>query len=131
MFIRGSPYKTTNITTVWAHTTNTLLESNFQGPMFIRGSPYKTTPSWKATFRFPYLSGTPPIKQLTLPLCGHSQPLCTLLENNFQGPMFIRGSPYKTTHIATVWALITTVYTTEKQLSGPHVYIGFPPLKQL
>ena len=42
MFIRGFPYKTTHITTVWAHTTNTLLESNFQGPMFIRGSPYKT-----------------------------------------------------------------------------------------
>ena len=31
MFFRGSPYKTTHITTVWAHTPLwTLLESNFQ-----------------------------------------------------------------------------------------------------
>ena len=40
--------------------------------------------------------------------------------------MFIRGSPYKTTHMTTVWALTTTVYLTGKLLSGPHVYKGFP-----
>ena len=38
---------------------------------------------------------------------------CTVYtESNCQGPMFIRGSPYKTTHIP--------------QLSGHHVYKGFP-----
>ena len=35
--------------------------------------------------------------------------------------MFTRGSPYKTAHIATLWALTTTVYLTGKLLSGPHV----------
>ena len=54
--------------------------------------------------------------------------MCTLLQNNFQGPMFIRGFPYKITHITTVWARTTTVDTTGKQLSRPHVYQGFPPL---
>ena len=41
--------------------------------------------------------------------------------------MFIRGSPYKTTHITTVWAHTTTMYPTGKQLSMPRVYQGRPP----
>ena len=67
MFIRGSPYNTTHITTVWAHTTTvwadettvwvkspvkTYWKTPFKGPMFIRGSPYKTihiTPVWPHT----------------------------------------------------------------------------------
>ena len=67
MFIRGSPYNTTHITTVWAHTTTvwadettvwvnpsvkTYWKTPFKGPMFIRGSPYKTihiTPVWLHT----------------------------------------------------------------------------------
>ena len=74
-------------------------------------------------------------------LCEHSEPLCglidhkPLLENTFQGPMFIRGSP-PTTQTSTVWAHTTIVWvnwpqiTTGKQLSGPHVYQGPPPTIQ-
>ena len=100
VFIRGFPYKTTHITNVWAP------ENNFRGTMFIRGSPYKTT-------------------HITT-MWAHST--YTLLKGNFQGPMFIRVSSYKTTHVTTVCALTTTVYITGKQLSGPHVYKGFPLL---
>ena len=45
--------------------------------MFIRDSPYKTT---------------------HIPLCGHTQPLCTLLENKFQGPVFSRAAPSPPPH---------------------------------
>ena len=44
--------------------------------------------------------------------------------------MFFRVSPYKTTHMTTVWALTTTVYLTGEQLSGSHVYKGFALIKQ-
>ena len=52
----------------------------------------------------------------TSPLCGDTQPLCdltdlkTLLENNFQGPMFLRVPPPQHTHTTTVWAYTTTVW---------------------
>ena len=82
MFIRGSPYNTTHITTVWAHTTTvwadettvwvnspvkTYWKTPVKGPMFIRGSPYKII---------------------------HITTVWTL-ENNFQGTMFIRVPPIK------------------------------------
>ena len=97
----------------------TLLKNNFQGLMFSRAAP-------------PFSSS-----QHKQPLCGHTetlcglilsedqstsssmfQSLCTLMENNFQGPIFIRGSPYKTAHIPTVWAHIIIMYPTGKQLSS-------------
>ena len=59
-------------------------------------------------------------------------------EKQLLRPMFIRGSPYRTTHITTVWAHTTTVwvhttavYTNVKRLSRPHVYQGFPLLNNI
>ena len=117
MFVRGSPYKSTHISTVWPHTTIVYTGKQLPRRHVYEGFPLYNTHYhcvgthnhsvhyWKATFRTPCLYGVPPVKQHTFPLYGHSQPLCTLLENNFQGRMFIRGSPYKITHITTVWAL--------------------------
>ena len=95
---------------------------------------------WKTTFRAPCLSGVLP-PQHKQPHCGHTKQLCglfdlkTLLKNNFQSPMFTRGSP-STTQTITVWAHTTTVLvnspqiTTGKQLSEPHVYQGPSPTTQ-
>ena len=94
---KGFPlYETSHRTTSWAHkpTHNahnhcvTQLEHNCQSPV--------NTP-----FSAPYLSGVLP-PQHKQQLCGHTQPLCglidlkTLLENNFQGPMFISDFPSTT-----------------------------------
>ena len=54
---------------------------------------------WKTTLRAPCLSGVPPLPQHKQPLRGRTEPLCrlthlkTVLENNFEDPMFIWGSP--------------------------------------
>ena len=69
----------------------------------------------------------------TEPLCGSTH-LKKLLENNFQSPMFIKGSPPPSTYTTTVWPHKTAVWvyspqkTTGKQLSEPHVYKGFPSI---
>ena len=99
MFIRGSPYKTTNISTVWALTTTVYTTGKqLSGPHVYQGLP-------------------PPLITPTTTVYSTGKQL--------SGPMFIRGSPYKTTHITTVWPHTTTVYPTGKQLSEPHVYQGF------
>ena len=121
MFIRGSPYKTIHITPVWPHTT-TVYPTGKQllGPRVYQGRPPPPSPPHNTINHC--VSG--------LNHCV-GQFLCkNLLENNFQGPTFIRGSPYNIPHITTVCAHTITVYTTGKQLSGPHVYQGFPPIKQ-
>ena len=97
-------------TTVWAHTTIVWVNwrQNTTGEQLSGPHVYK---------------GPPPITHTQLlcehiqPLCGHSQPLCgltdvkTLLENNLQGPMFIKvPPPLHNTHTTTVWAYITTVW---------------------
>ena len=106
-----------------------LLENNYQSPMFSSPPPstYTTTDIHIHCVSIQIYSALINSNHCRCPLCVHTQSLCTLLENNFQGPMFIRGSPYKTTHITTVWAHTTTVYPTGKQLSGPRVYQGRPP----
>ena len=59
-FTRGSPYKTTHITTVWAHN--------------------HYVPYWKTTFKAPCLPGPPPSSssssQHNQPLCEWTKPLC-------------------------------------------------------
>ena len=47
-------------------------------------------------------------------------------KTTFKGPMFIRGSPYNTTHITTVWAYTPTV----KHLSRAPCLSGVPPIIQ-
>ena len=58
-----------------------------------------------------------------------------MFSDNFKSPTVIRGSPLQPfiTQTTTVWKgspynipHTITVYTTGKQLSGPHVYQGFP-----
>ena len=99
-----------------------LLENNFQGPHVYKGFPYNTThitTVWAHTT-------TVWADETTVWV---NSPVKTLLENNFQGSTFIKGSPYNIPHITTVCAHTITVYTTGKQLSGPHVYKGFPSIK--
>ena len=62
----------------------------------------------------PHILGGPPHLKFDIPpqpkqaLCGHTQKLCelidlkTLLENNFQGPTFIRGLPLRKTTPTTI-----------------------------
>ena len=82
------------------------MENTFQGPTSIRGSLYNIThittvcahtitvyTTGKQLSVLHVYQGFPPLKQHTYPLCGHTQPLCTLLKNNFQGPMFSRAAP--------------------------------------
>ena len=66
---------------MWAHTTTVWVNS-----------PVKKY--CKTTFKSSCLSGVLPIKQYISPLCGHTQPLCALLENNFKTPMFTRSAPF-------------------------------------
>ena len=105
------------------------LENNYQSPMFSSPPPstYTTTDIHIHCVSIQIYSALINSNHCRCPLCVHTQSLCTLLENNFQGPMFIKGSPYKTTHITTVWAHTTTMYPTGKQLSRPRVYQGRPP----
>ena len=89
MIIRGPPPSTLT-TTVWAH-----------GPTVWVNSSQKTTGN-QLTEPHVY-QGSPP-HQHTQPLCRYTKPLCgsihlkTVLENNCQGPMFIRGPPPINTH---------------------------------
>ena len=91
---------TTQTTTLWAHTTTVWINSHH--------IPTGKQLSW------PHVHQPPP-QQHKQPLCGHTQPLCeliafiSLLENNFQGPMLIKGSP-PTTQTTTLWAHTTTVW---------------------
>ena len=72
-----------------------------------------------------FLLGIPPTphhhKQ---PLCRHTKPLCgsihlkTVLENNFQSPMFISPPPPPpSTHTTTVWVHESTVWVNTPQKS--------------
>ena len=88
--------------------------------VFIRAFPFKSTTHRSIVNKDHVYSHT---KQHTQPLCEHTQPLYTLMESNFQGPMFIRGSPYKIIHITTVWTL-------ENNFQGT-MFIRVPPIKQL
>ena len=74
--------------------------------------------------------------QYKLALCGHKQPLCgltqikSLLENNFQDPIFIKGSPFKT-QTNTVWLRKTTRFMhhkspLENNFQGPIFIRGSP-----
>ena len=99
-----------------------LLENNCLGPHVYKGFPYNTThitTVWAHTT-------TVWADETTVWV---NSPVKTLLENNFQGSTFIKGSPYNIPHITTVCAHTITVYTTGKQLSGLHVYKGFPSIK--
>ena len=102
------------------------------------GTPYHCVPYGKQ------LSGPHVYKgfhQRTTPLCGYTQPLCTVLENfqghivnkgfpiykniHFQDPMFIRGSPYKTAHITTVWAHTTMSHITTLWAYATNTLLNF------
>ena len=102
----------------------TLLE-RFETPL-----PTTTTTKYKTNSRhWNSKTQTTNVWTHTYPLCGLIH-LKKLLENNFQGPIFIRGSP-STTQTTTVWTHTTTVLviwpqiTTGKQLSGPLIYKWF------
>ena len=108
----------------------TYWKTTFKGPMFIRGSPYKTThitTVWgKTTLRSHVYKGFPFINLCTTPIFAYLTYLVARCKT-FRLVPFTRGSPYKTTHITTVWAHTTTMYPTGKQLSMPRVYQGRPP----
>ena len=119
--VQQGPPPTTQTSTLWAHTTSVWVNGHqnttrnpLSEPMFTKPRPLKH-------------------KQQ---LRGHSQRLCTLLESNFQDPMFLRVSPYKTTHITSLWAHTTAVWVNEPQnttgthLSQPHIHQGPPPTTQ-
>ena len=148
---KGFPFINLSTTPIFAYYLTYLvarckmfLVAEYTHPMFIKGSPppstYTTTVKGSPPSPSTYTTTDIHIHCVFIhiyselinsnhcrcPLWVHTQSLCTLLENNLQGPMFIRGSPYKTTHITTVWPHTTTVYPTENQLSRPHDYQGFP-----
>ena len=91
---------------------------------------------WNSTIRTPCLSGVLP-PQHKQQLCRRKQPLCGLIhlklemENNIQGPMFIRVNPpqHKKT---TLWTRTTTAWvyspqiTTKNNIQGPMFIRGSP-----
>ena len=106
MFTRGSPYNTSHITTVWAHTTIVRTDTsivytskkNFQSIMFSRGSPCNT------------------IHIITVWTQG-----TTVCNNNPTQNIVGSHTTILWTDTIIVWTDTTTAYTTGKQLSEPHV----------
>ena len=144
MFIRGSPYKTTHITTAWALTTGlfdlkTLLENNFRSPMFTRARPLKhKQPLCKLTqtvwvigpqnttgnqFSKPHVHQGPP-PQHKQSFCGGTQPLCglidlkTLLEHTYQSNAYKGFSP------STAQTKTVSVHTTILWVISPQITNG-------
>ena len=140
-----------------------LVENNFQELHVYKGFPsIKNThnhcvgthnhcvPYWKTTFRAPCLPGPLSLLLLTTQTTTVwaeettvwvNSSVKTYWKTTFKGPMFIRGSPYNTTHITTVWAHTTTVWADETTVwvnssiktqwkttfKDPMFIRGFPP----